>query len=302
MDLLHEKCRIRTFLDHGEVELLDCMPRVVQDGENGDDTIVNAARRSYGDKSTHKSNKRDLIRYLYRHEHMSPFEMVQFTFRARVPIFVRAQWFRHRTMSANEFSARYSVLPDVFYRPSVIHEQSPANKQGRAQPASESAQQKMQQYLDICHDQYSMYEELLDMKVSREEARMGLSQNIYTEFVFSMNLRNLLHALHLRRDKTAQYEIRVFADAIFAIIQPLCPETIQAYLDYTENAVTFSAGEMEALMTIVMGTKLDVGSPADVAMKIPNPDFSRFFRGNKRETEEFMSKVSKIHPSLSIVK
>src|SRR5579884_1493469 len=105
--------------DHGMVALVDVMPRLVAVGQTADSAIVQAARVSYGAGTKQVNEDRGLIRYLARHRHSTPFEMVEFKFHHVMPIFVARQWIRHRTANVNEYSGRYSVVKDRFYRPSV---------------------------------------------------------------------------------------------------------------------------------------------------------------------------------------
>src|ERR1043165_2689732 len=123
-------------LDHGFVALIDAMPRLVPSGKTADFAIVQAARVSYGQGTKQINEDRGLIRYLARHRHTTPFEMVEFKFHIAMPIFVARQWIRHRTANVNEYSARYSIVPDQFYHPSVenIRKQSAANRQGGTEP------------------------------------------------------------------------------------------------------------------------------------------------------------------------
>src|SRR5208282_2356146 len=103
--------------DHGLVALCDVMPRLVSAGKTADCAIVQAARVSYGAGTRQVNEDRGLIRYLARHRHTTPFEMVEFKFHHVMPIFIARQWIRHRTANVNEYSARYSVVRDRFYHP-----------------------------------------------------------------------------------------------------------------------------------------------------------------------------------------
>jgi len=118
--------------DHGFVALMDAMPRLVPAGQTADSAIVQAARVSYGAGTKKVSEDRGLIRYLLRHRHTTPFEMVEFKFHVCMPIFIARQWIRHRTANVNEYSGRYSVMPDEFYRPTLeaVRKQSASNRQG----------------------------------------------------------------------------------------------------------------------------------------------------------------------------
>ncbi len=228
-------------LDHGFVRLVDYM---------GDDTsIVQAARVSYGKGTKSVSEDTGLIRYLMRNMHTSPFEMVEFKFHVKLPIFVARQWIRHRTANVNEYSGRYSEMTDECYLPipEQVRSQSTNNKQGRSDEQMSGADEiietmgKTQKYL------YSEYMELLDKGLARELARINLPLSNYTEWYWKIDLHNLFHFLRLRLDKHAQYEIRVYGEAIAKIIRQIVPIAYQAFEDYVLRSVQFSRNEVEAL-------------------------------------------------------
>ncbi len=202
-------------LNAGFVRLVDYM--------GGDESIVQAARVSYGKGTKTVSEDRILLRYLMRHLHTTPFEMVELKFHIKLPIFVARQWIRHRTANVNELSGRYSIMKDEFYIPSVdsLKLQSIRNKQGRSEEnISPELQQKV---LDLLlQDQkttYEHYEEFLNDNIARELARINLPLSLYTEWYWKIDLHNLFHFLHLRMDKHAQYEIRVYAETIGEIVK-----------------------------------------------------------------------------------
>src|SRR5438067_1147837 len=136
--------------EHGLVALVDVMPRLAPIGKTADFAIVQAARVSYGEGTKQVNEDRGLIRYLARHRHTTPFEMVEFKFHHVMPIFVARQWIRHRTANVNEYSARYSVVQDRFYRPSIdnIRKQSATNRQGGEEPIDQATAQEFLAYLD----------------------------------------------------------------------------------------------------------------------------------------------------------
>ncbi len=236
---------------HGLVALIDVMPRLVPSGKTADSAIVQAARVSYGEGTKQITEDRTLIRYLLRNQHTSPFEMVEFKFHHVMPIFVARQWIRHRTASLNEYSARYSIVKDRFYRPSsaTLRKQSKLNNQGGAEPLDEMTALEFSQYLDSTELHYKEYQHLLDKGLSRELARIGLPQNLYTEWYWKIDLHNLLHFLRLRMDSHAQLEIREYAKIMFDMIKPIVPLTIEAFEDYQLGAVTLSKQEVAALRT-----------------------------------------------------
>lgn len=234
---------------HGFIALLDVMPRLAPEGRTADYAIVQAARVSYGEGTKHVREDRGLIRYLMRHRHTSPFEMVELKFHCRLPIFVARQWIRHRTASVNEVSGRYSVLADQYYRPEVdlIRAQSAANRQGGEEPASEMTARDFLAWLDDIEARHAAYRELLERGLSRELGRIGLPLSIYTEWYWKCDLHNVLHFLGLRLDRHAQREIRDYAVAMFALIQPVVPLACEAFVDYQLDAVTLSRQEVEAI-------------------------------------------------------
>ncbi len=236
--------------EHGLVALLDVMPRFAPVGKTADFAIVQAARVSYGEGTKQVSEDRGLIRYLARHRHTTPFEMVEFKFHHVMPIFVARQWIRHRTANVNEYSARYSVVKDRFYRPSVegVRQQSKTNRQGGEGPADISTAEDFLRYLEETEAaQYTGYEKALEGGIARELARIGLPLSVYTEWYWKIDLHNLFHFLSLRMDPHAQQEIREYANAMFALIQPIVPVAAEAFLDYRLNAMTLSGLEIEAL-------------------------------------------------------
>ena len=211
----------------------------------GDDqAIVDAARISVTGASK-KSETRALIRYLMRHKHTSPFEMVEFKFHVRVPIFVARQWIRHRTASVNEISGRYSVLPSEFYVPEEYHAQSSTNHQGSgAVIDTDNIEQK-----ESCENAFRVYENMISDGVSREEARVHLPLGTMTEFIWKQNLHNLLHFLRLRMDSHAQSEIQEPARQIWELIQPIVPLACEAFKDFVIDAVTLSGPELRGEVT-----------------------------------------------------
>ena len=231
-------------LDHGLIRVIDYM--------GTDQSIVDAARISYGKGTTLKSDDKGLINYLMRHHHTTPFEMCEIKLYIKCPIFVARQWMRHRTASINEYSARYSEVNDDLYIPKSDHvkAQHASNRQMSGVALSDV---EIDCFLDDlesgCKRQYTDYKIALNNGngVSRETARIGLTLNTYTEFVWKIDLHNLLHFLMLRMDLHAQYEIRVYADAIAEIIKAWCPLSYEAFEKYRLNSVTFSEYEFKEI-------------------------------------------------------
>lgn len=241
--------------DHGFVALVDAMPRLVPTGQTADQAIVQAARVSYGVGTKKVNEDRGLIRYLLRHRHTTPFEMVEFKFHCAMPIFIARQWIRHRTANVNEYSARYSVLPDRFYKPPAdeVRKQSASNRQGgeehfdAADPEQVASAQDFLAYLDQVEGNYKTYEGLLEKGVSRELARIGLPVSMYTEWYWKCDLHNILRFLSLRLDPHAQREIRDYAQAMAALIEPIVPVTMEAWRDYELEAMHLTRLEIEAI-------------------------------------------------------
>ncbi|MGD0541380.1 MAG: FAD-dependent thymidylate synthase [Tepidisphaeraceae bacterium] len=235
--------------DHGLVALCDVMPRLAPLGKTADFAIVQAARVSYGHGTKQVNEDRGLIRYLARHRHTTPFEMVEFKFHHVMPIFVARQWIRHRTANVNEYSARYSVVKDRFYKPTIqsVRKQSTLNRQGGEEFIDELTAREFCDYLDRAVALYGDYEKLLEKGVSRELARIGLPLNAYTEWYWKCDLHNVLHFLSLRMDAHAQQEIRDYATAMFALVQPIVPIAAEAFLDYQLGAMQLSRLEVEAI-------------------------------------------------------
>jgi thymidylate synthase (FAD) len=256
--------------DTGFVRLVDISPRVIPAGQTADYAIVQAARVSYGQGTKKVNEDRGLIRYLLRHRHTTPFEMVRFKFHLRMPIFVKRQFERHRTsdmaeleiisndesarkfLSINEYSARYSVVPDIAFLPDPLRTQSVLNKQGSggALPAADS--ERLQSSIAAQQTAaYRLYQDLLDAGVARELARTVLPVSFITEFYVSMDLWNLMSFLRLRCDSHAQEEIRVFALAMAEYVRLTCPISYEAWKDYIVGATTFSALEMNIIKSLI---------------------------------------------------
>ena len=207
-------------------------------------------RVSYGKGTSKVSQDRGLIRYLMRHRHTTPFEMVEFKFHCKMPIFVARQWVRHRTANINEYSLRYSEARDEFYfpDPNNIEFQSSVNKQGRMGEVDEQLKKKVQAYFkEISDRSFEIYCELNEAGVARELARAILPVNLYTEWYWKNDLHNLLHFIGLRSDGHAQYEIRVFSDAMASFVKEVAPFAWEAYQDYVVKGMRFSKIEQSIL-------------------------------------------------------
>lgn len=246
-------------LDHGFVRVVDYM---------GDDSaIVQAARVSYGKGTKQVSEDRGLIRYLMRHWHSTPFEMCEIKLHVKLPMFVARQWIRHRTANVNEYSARYSILDREFYVPSPEHlsAQSKTNRQGRAGVLEgEHAQNVLNMLKEDatrCYDNYMWMLNEDESKgdhdgLARELARMNLPVNFYTQWYWKVDLHNLMHFLRLRADPHAQYEIRVYADAILNIMKAWVPLAYDAFEEYRLGAAQLSATGVRLVQRRLAGEKI----------------------------------------------
>jgi thymidylate synthase (FAD) len=243
-------------LDKGFVRVIDYM---------GDDhAIVQAARVSYGAGTKTVRTDAGLIDYLMRHQHTSPFEMCDIKLHVKLPVFVARQWIRHRTASVNEYSGRYSEIADSFYEPepSAIGRQSSLNRQGSAGAVSAAAAERaLTAWREGTVRAYQQYQSLLtdeDDAVAREVARIGLPVSHYTEWYWKINLHNLLRFLELRMDSHAQYEIRVYAEAIGRIVSAWVPLTWASFLDQRFGSATISAKALGVLRGELAGRDLDL--------------------------------------------
>lgn len=247
--MVREEYQLKTnVLDDGYVQLAGWM---------GDDkAIVDAARISIaGEKVKPIQEDVGLIRYLMRHRHSTPFEMVEFKFRVKMPIFVARQWVRHRTASINELSARYSVLPSEFYVPDVEHIQTQAkkNKQGRSGNVIAEAPTIRQSMADSASEAHHDYNSWIDKGVARELARINLPLSTYTEWIWKIDLHNLFHFLSLRLNPHSQFEIRVYAEAMAEMVKMIVPIAWQAFEDFRLNSITLSSDELAALRDSIRG-------------------------------------------------
>ncbi|QFT64457.1 FAD-dependent thymidylate synthase [Roseivivax sp. THAF30] len=245
----------RPVLDHGFVRVIDYM---------GDDSaICQAARVSYGRGTKSVSNDEGLIRYLMRHWHSTPFEMCEIKLHVKLPVFVARQWIRHRTANVNEYSARYSILDREFYipAPEALAAQSTVNNQGRGEALSGEEADRVLRYLrDDAMRAYDHYEEMISDEgqqgLARELARMNLPANIYTQWYWKVDLHNLLHFLRLRADAHAQYEIRVYAEAICEMVKDWVPAAYKAFEDYRMGGATLSAGALDCVRRMLNGEEV----------------------------------------------
>ena len=267
-------------LDHGFVRLVDYM--------GSDEAIVQAARVSYGKGTKKVTEDRGLIRYLMRHKHTTPFEMVEFKFHVKLPIFVARQWIRHRSASVNEYSGRYSVMKEEFYLPEAdeIRFQSTVNKQGRSEeevPAELKA--KLLEYLKASQkDAFGNYMEFVDQGLARELARINLPLALYTEWYWKIDLHNLFHFLRLRMDPHAQKEFQEYAKIMAEMVKTVCPMAFEAFMDFSVNSTYFSGTELKVLQNTLSQCSFDKDELIKHGL-------------SKREATEFLEKLSRIKES-----
>lgn len=216
-------------LDHGLVRLVEHM--------GSDLSIVRNARVSY-DAEWRAGEDEDkdakLLNYLVKNKHTSPFESCIFTFEVKAPIFVLRQWHRHRTWSYNEISARYAELPEEFYIPAfgVVTTQSADNKQMRTTEVNQNAKRIVTIMRDQCEEAFTHYKQMIALGCPRELARSVLPVGTYSHMFATVNLHNLMHFLKLRLHSHSQYEIRVYAEAMLALIGPIVPHSVAAFKEH----------------------------------------------------------------------
>ena len=264
-------------LDLGFVQPIDYM--------GNDVDVVQAARVSYGPSTRKVHNDRGLLRYLMRHRHTTPFEMCEVKFRCKMPIFVARQWIRHRTANVNEMSLRYTEAPDEFYVPSLedISLQSVDNKQGRQTiKVGDDVRAEVVRLMRANQEEtFSIYQRLAgDLGIARELARSVLPVSLYTQWIWKIDLHNLLHFLSLRLDPHAQLEIRAYAEAMASFTKAWVPMCWEAFDDYRRKGLNLSRLEVAALSRILAGAEAEAACVA-VGLK-------------GREQREFAGKLEKI--------
>ncbi len=288
-EILGEKFPV---LDDGFIRVIDYM--------GSDESIVQAARVSYGKGTKKISEDRGLIRYLMRNRHTTPFEMCEIKFHLRVPMDTWRQWIRHRTANVNEYSTRYSIAIDAAQKtkPSQWRIQAKDNKQGSDGYLDEEIGKKLtkreEELQNLARD---IYQERLELGVAREQARKDLPLSTYTEAYWKIDLHNLLHFLSLRMDSHAQYEIRSYAIIIGnEIVARWCPLAWEAFKDYQLNSITFSENEIKIVSALIQNKIVD-------ALKIAgelgwlNKVENRLARNRERiEFEEKISRLGLIKP------
>ena len=271
-------------LDHGFVSLVDYM--------GSDEDVERAARVSYGFGTRKVSQTRGLVRYLRRHRHTTPSEMVEFKFHCAMPMFVARQWIRHRTASVNELSARYSLMPLLFYTPrqDQFELQSRSNKQGREGGASQEVyQEAVRRWEKLRADAGGAYSWMLEEDVARELARIDLPVSTYTQWYWKIDLHNLLHFLSLRVDPRAQWEIQQFGRVIAGMIKRVAPLSYEAWVDYDLGSEPLTRVERHLISSLLEGN--EDGLQALDGAKV-TADEMKAAGLSSREMTELMEKLS----------
>src|SRR4051812_11740667 len=234
-------------LDHGFVSLVDYM--------GTDECIERAARVSYGYGTRQTSQTRGLLRYLRRHMHTTPSEMIEFKFHCSMPMFIARQWIRHRSANVNEYSGRYSLMPMLFHTPSAeqLQTQSKQNNQGRSGTTVEPEKyaEAVRRWNDIREKSREAYEWMMLEDMARELARIDLPLSTYTQWYWKIDLHNLLHFLKLRVDSHAQWEIREFGRVMAGMLKRVAPLSYEAWIDYDVAGARLSRMEREVLRQLV---------------------------------------------------
>ena len=269
-------------LDHGFVALVDYM--------GSDEDVERAARVSYGYGTRRTSETRGLIRYLRRHRHTTPSEMVELKFHCALPIFVARQWVRHRAANLNEYSGRYSLLPLLFYtpEPDAFQAQAKTNRQGRGgAPLAEAHADAVARWESLRRLAAEQYEWLVGRDVARELARIDLPLSTYTQWYWKIDLHNLFHFLTVRADPHAQHEIRVFARVIAGMLKRVAPLSFEAWVDYEFRGTHLSRGELDALRRLV-GV---AGGGLEARPGRVTPEELARLGLSKREVDELLAKI-----------
>ena len=270
-------------LDHGFVALVDYM--------GSDDSIERAARVSYGYGTRKTSATRGLVRYLRRHRHTTPSEMVELKFHCAMPMFVARQWIRHRTASVNELSARYSLMPLLFYTPRAeeFALQSQSNKQGREEGAPlEVYKEAVARWERLRAEAGETYGWMLEEDVAREIARIDLPVSTYTQWYWKIDLHNLLHFLSLRVDPRAQWEIQQFARVIAGMVKRVAPLSYEAWVDYDLESRPITRAERDVLSRLLLADEEGVRARDGAVV---GPDALKEAGLSNREIQELVEKL-----------
>lgn len=207
----------------------------LQDFAGSDVGVVNAARVSFAQQSEVMSKVDEkVLFFLMRERHGSPFEHNFFKFHVKAPIFVFREWMRHRISSFNEMSGRYTTLKNEFYIPLEENIREQVGKPGNyqfSQLDKKTAKAAVTTIKKETQSAWRAYQKLLDLGVAKEVARAVLPVTTYSQMIWSVNARGLMNFLSLRNATDAQYEIRVYAQAIEDILAETMPLTHQAFIE-----------------------------------------------------------------------
>ena len=271
-------------LDHGFVSLVDYM--------GTDECIERAARVSYGYGTRQTSQTRGLLRYLRRHMHTTPSEMIEFKFHCSMPMFIARQWIRHRSANVNEYSGRYSLMPMLFYTPSEeqLQTQSKKNNQGRSGTVVEAAKytEAVRRWNEIREKSREAYEWMTLEDMARELARIDLPLSTYTQWYWKIDLHNLLHFLKLRVDHHAQWEIQEYGRVMAGMLKRVAPLSYEAWIDYDVCGERVSRMELDALRKLVSAEGETLRARDGVSL-----DLAALAQGGlaKREAAELLLKL-----------
>lgn len=228
----------RKVLDHGRVTLRNISGPVRRASEpfDADDTDpAITARMSFDALEKERTREQDLklCKYLLSHWHTTPFEMIEIWLEMKLPIFVARQFVRHRTCTINEVSGRYVTLPAEWYIPEVVGGKAANVKQGQDNNLPPGKQAAFKQILNgVCEESYSRYLEALEEGVAPEHARLFLSLNHYTHWIWKQDIHNMMHFLSLRADSHAQVEAQAYAQAIISLLREVLPNTMDLFDKY----------------------------------------------------------------------
>ena len=271
-------------LDHGFVSLVDYM--------GTDESVERAARVSYGYGTRQRSATRGLLRYLRRHKHTTPSEMVELKFHCCMPMFIARQWIRHRTANVNEYSGRYSLMPMLFYTPDAaqLQTQSRQNNQGRSGQAVGSSvhAEALRRWEAIRRESTEAYSWLTGNEVARELARIDLPLSTYTQWYWKIDLHNLLHFLTLRVDAHAQWEIQEYGRVMAGMLKRVAPLTYEAWIDYDVRGARLSRMELDAVRALVTA---DDGGLTGAATRLDRAALGER-NLSKREIDELFTKLA----------
>jgi len=273
-------------LDHGFVCLVDYM--------GTDECIERAARVSYGYGTRKRSQTRGLLRYLRRHKHTTPSEMVELKFHCCMPMFIARQWIRHRTANVNEYSGRYSLMPMLFYTPdqAQLQTQSRQNNQGRSGEAVAPAlhAEAVQRWNNVRRESTEAYEWMTGHEIARELARIDLPLSTYTQWYWKIDLHNLLHFLTLRVDAHAQWEIQEFGRVMAGMLKRVAPLSYEAWIDYDVCGAHLGRGELQALRALVGAGEEGLRAAGGVVTRAE-------LAGHGLSTREIDELITKLRPS-----